>query len=134
LTTASLDEVRASTASLFGESSDDDGLTQELIDEFERSFIDAGETEGVSLVDATGSVVSVGEGIAGAEAATSTLSYVYYGNHPAQIGTCLYWKTNGVGGPCGTAFVGRACGWRTASRTQVASCSGGYAGYRLTFN
>jgi hypothetical protein len=130
---ATLDEVRANTGALFGDG-DVGSLTQELVNEYERAFGDSAEANGVILLSGDGSQTVAAEGIEAADAATLTLSFVYYGNHPAQLGGCLFWKTNGVGGPCGTTFIGRACGWRTASRVQVASCAGGYPGYRLTFN
>ena len=122
------DQVREATRSTLdlGADADLSYITDALITEYKRF---KGSPKGMSVQRADGTAADP------AAAATITAATAtYYGNHPARIGTCLYWKTNGVGQPCGTGFVVKACNWKTAAQTWVTACSGGYAGYRFAFS
>jgi hypothetical protein len=125
---ATLNEIRTATRETLELAENEVAfIDQGLVDEYEALPASMGGE--VEVWRADGSTVlsaEVGEVVEG----TAT----YYGNHPARIGSCLYWKTNGVGQPCGSGFTARACNWRTAQQTVVATCSGGYLGYRLTFS
>jgi len=123
---AELEQIRQETRAVLelGDDVDLNYITEELVAEYQRV---AGEGR-IVVVAEDGSPAS--ESAIG-ESTESTATY--YGNHPMRLGTCLYWKTSGVGAPCGTSFTGRACNWKSASQTQVSWC-GTYAGYKFVFS
>jgi hypothetical protein len=123
---ADLEQVRNETRAALGLGDDADlsYITEELVAEYEGV---SGEGR-IVVVKEDGSPASESD-IGESTESTAT----YYGNHPMRLGTCLYWKTSGVGGPCGSSFTGKACNWRSASQTQVSWCST-YPGYRFGFS
>lgn len=123
------DEVRRETEAL-GES-DLTYINDELIAEFRQAFADSGEGD-IEARNESGAMAVAPDPDAG-DAAMPEATKTYYGNHYLRLGTCFYWKTNGVGQPCGSGFTMRACNWRSVSATRVSTCSGGFAGYRFVF-
>lgn len=123
---ADIEQVKQATREVLD--NDDDSLDyvdDELIAEYEG--LPAGE--GVVVVRADGSSASEDDIAEIGPESTKT----YYGNHAMRLGTCFYWKTNGVGQPCGSGFTGKACNWRSVQATQIQLCPGGFWGYRFTF-
>jgi hypothetical protein len=123
------EEVRRATEAL-GEG-DLRYINDDLIAQYRQAFADAGDAD-IEARDESGSKATAPDPEAGAEAmpeATKT----YYGNHYARLGTCFYWKTNGVGQPCGSGFTVKACNWQSVNVTRVSTCTGGFDGYRFVF-
>jgi hypothetical protein len=126
---ADTEQVKQETRELLQADENDplDHITDELITEYEGLVGEA--DSGVLVVRADGSQAA-DEDIA--EAGPESTK-VYYGNHSMRLGTCFYWKTNGVGQPCGSGFTAKACNWRSVQATQLQLCPGVFWGYRFTF-
>lgn len=125
---ATVEEARSQTSAALGlPEAELEHITQELIDEYE-AMASSGDGN-LSAWRADGSAAAEKD-VADVVEGTAT----YYGNHPMRLGTCLYWKTNGVGQPCGSGFTVKACNWRSAAQTVISSCGGGFNGYRFTFS
>lgn len=122
----SIERIREETEAL-GEGGID-WINEELVAEYQQQFPE-GPAGDVEARDESGQSAAAPE----VEGEAVEATRVYYGNRYVRIGSCFYWTTNGVGQPCGWGFRVRACNWRSVSVTRIASCAGGYAGYRFVF-
>jgi surface antigen len=122
-----VDIAREATREIFGlpRDADLDYITEDLIDEY-AGLVEVADAS-VSARRSDGSAATTEE-IGEVVESTAT----FYGNHPMRLGTCLYWKTNGVGQPCGSGFTAKACNWKSAAQASITSCPGGFSGYRFT--